>query len=135
MEAGSIAEAAAALPAHARALVTIGRKDVGVFFARRDLSGVARMIEPPACDVPDGWTVILERPPFTVEAEAALMAAHGITHLVSKNAGGIETAAKLVAAREKNIPVIMVRRPAKPDAPSYSRIEVLIPALRRSLSP
>ena len=115
-EVHNVAEAAAALPKGARPLVTIGRKDIAAFFARGDLSGVARMIEEPTCAVPEGWIVLRERPPFTLEREFNLLMAHGVTHLVSKNAGGEDTRAKLIAAREKNIPVIMIERPVKPVA-------------------
>ncbi len=126
-------EAAAALPAGARALVTIGRKEVEVFFARSDISGVARMIEP--VSAPAHWNVLLERPPFTVEAERQLMAREAISHLVSKNAGGAQTFAKIVAAREINLPVIMVERPVKPAVQSFETASDLVASLRLTISP
>jgi precorrin-6A/cobalt-precorrin-6A reductase len=39
---------------------------------------------------------------------------HRIDLLVSKNAGGMDTYAKLEAARELGLPVILVDRPALP---------------------
>lgn len=123
------------LPSGARALVTIGRKEIGPFFARRDISGIARMIEPPPGEVPVGWEVLLERPPFTAESEAALMIRHGVTHLVTKNAGGDATEAKLVAARQLHIPVVMIARPVKPEATSFATEQALTEAVRRVLSP
>ncbi len=134
IEVASAADAVAALPRRARAFVTIGRKEVAPFFARPDLQGVARMIEAPSVSVPAGWTLIQARPPFSLEEEARLLVQHGITHLVSKNSGGELTRAKIVAARERKIPVVMVARPAKP-APSYSSADALITALRQLLSP
>lgn len=131
----NITDAAAALPPGARPLVTIGRKEVVAFFARSDLTGVARMIEPPVTPVPQHWTLLLERPPFTIASERDLIIRHCISHLVTKNAGGEATRAKLVAAREKNVPVIMVERPEKAKTPSFSTIAALIPALRRLLCP
>jgi precorrin-6A/cobalt-precorrin-6A reductase len=127
------AEAVAALPSGARALVTIGRKEVSAFFGRGDICGVARMIEPVAA--PPGWTVLLARPPFTLESERALLARHGISHVVSKNAGGSQTFAKIVAAREKNLPVIMVQRPAKPAARSFADAAALAGAVASAVSP
>ncbi|MEP6826442.1 MAG: precorrin-6A/cobalt-precorrin-6A reductase, partial [Aestuariivirga sp.] len=44
---GSVAEVVQALPENANVAVTVGRKEIGAFFARTDLSGIARMIEPP----------------------------------------------------------------------------------------
>ncbi|MGH6854622.1 MAG: cobalt-precorrin-6A reductase [Aestuariivirga sp.] len=130
----SIADAVAALPGGARAFVTIGRKEIAAFFARPDLEGVARMIEPPVEIIPPRWTLLLERPPFSLDHELGLIDRYRITHLVSKNAGGEDTRAKLLAARERKIPVIMVARPVKPEAPPFSSVEALIPALRRMLS-
>lgn len=131
----SAAKAAAVLPYGARALVTIGRKEIRAFFARNDVAGVARMIEPPLSDVPDSWRLMLERPPFTLEHERELIIRHHITHLVTKNAGSEDTAAKLQAARELGIPVIMIERPPKPEAVYFSTAREMITAHRAMLLP
>lgn len=131
----SAAEAAAALPAGARVLLTTGRKDLEPFFSRADISGIARMIEEPPSDPPAGWRVLRERPPFTQAGEDALMAANGITHLVTKNAGGGATEAKLEAARKWRIPVVMIARPAKPDVPSFAALDNLMVVVEGVLSP
>ena len=119
------------LPPSARAFVTIGRKEIEPFFARADISGIARMIEPPSSAVPPHWHLILARPPFTVASERQLMADHGITHLVAKNAGGGQTQAKLVAAAESNVQVLMVARPLKAPVPTFATLQ----QLRKMLSP
>jgi precorrin-6A/cobalt-precorrin-6A reductase len=134
-EVPGMSQAMAALPKSAQVMLTIGRKELSLFLARPDLRGFARMIEPPGVELPDGWTLVLARPPFNVEAEKALMQKFRIGYLVTKNSGSEETEAKLIAARELKIPVIMVARPVKPKAPSYSLPEDLIPALRRALCP
>ena len=121
--------AVAALPFAARALLTIGRKEIGAFLARGDLSGVARMIEKPAVDLPPNWTLVLARPPFTIDAERELMAFHKTTHLVTKNAGGKLTVAKLIAARAQRIPVVMIERPQKPTAAAFGSASALVAAL------
>jgi precorrin-6A/cobalt-precorrin-6A reductase len=130
-----ILDAAAALPSGARALVTIGRKGIAHFFARGDLGGVARMIESPDIAVPQGWLLIQARPPFATENEIELIERHNITHLVTKNAGGETTHTKIVAAREKNIPVVIVTRPDKPASRTFSTVSALALALREMLSP
>ena len=53
------------------------------------------------------------------------MRSYAVTHLVTKNAGGHRTRAKLDAARELEIPVIMVQRPIKPDCETFSNVEAL----------
>ena len=135
MEVASAGAAAQALPAAARVLVTIGRKEIRPFFARTDVEGIARMIEPPAEAVPPGWQVLLQRPPFDVSSEIKLMQSHGITHLVTKNAGGGDTDAKLSAARQLAIPVIMIARPAKPEAICAADETTLIGLLLREHYP
>jgi precorrin-6A/cobalt-precorrin-6A reductase len=114
-----IASAVTALPNAARVLLTIGRKEISSFGERQDLSGVARMIERPLHDLPASWELLRARPPFDVDAERDLMVNHKITHVVTKNAGGKLTVAKLIAARGLRIPVIMVARPVKPAAPTF----------------
>ncbi len=124
----SIAEAVQLLPPNAIAAVTVGRKEVGAFFARGDLSGIARMIEPTAALVPKNWRMILQRPPFTVETESALLRGDHIEFLVSKNAGGARVA-KLDAAAQLAIPVVMIARPLKPPVPTFHGLEELLGSL------
>lgn len=131
----SAEEAARALPKGARALLTIGSKDISFFLVRKDIAGVARMIEALEQQFPPQWQVILERPPFTVEAEMQLITHHAITHLVTKNAGGAATFAKIAAARALSLPVVMIARPAKPDTARFPTVKELIPAVRRVILP
>ena len=57
---------------------------------------------------------ITARPPFSVESELELMKSEKIDFLITKNSGGAATQAKLLAARALQIPVILIRRPARP---------------------
>ena len=124
-----IKAAVACLPAGARIMLTIGRKEIAPFLARDDLSGVVRMIERTAIAVPAPWHLILARPPFKLEDETRLMITRGITHLVTKNAGGPQTEAKLQAARALGLRVIMIERPAKHKAPTFASAASLVAAL------
>ncbi|HEY7750264.1 MAG TPA: cobalt-precorrin-6A reductase [Aestuariivirgaceae bacterium] len=129
------AEAVTSVPRDARILLTIGRRQMQAFTQRTDLSGVIRTIERPSEPVGDRWLLLLARPPFTVESELSLMRQHRIDLLVTKNSGGDQTAAKLTAARSMRLPVIMIERPAKPQAPTAATPEelaVLICNLPRS---
>jgi len=54
--------------------------------------------------------------PFALDDEKALMQAHQVDALVSKNSGGHSTQAKLFAARQLAIPVLMFTRPELPPA-------------------
>jgi precorrin-6A/cobalt-precorrin-6A reductase len=129
----SMDEAVDALPAKAKVFVSTGRKGLGSLFARDDLSGVIRAIEPLAETVPARWTVQLERPPFSFQHEMELLKQHVITHLLTKNAGGGATATKLLAARALRIPVVMIARPVKPTSDCYSEVDALISAMLEPL--
>ncbi len=110
-----IGGAARALPQGARAFITTGRKELGPFADRTDITGIVRFIEP-VTELPPHLTQIIARPPFPVASELTLMREQAITHLVSKNAGGAGRA-KLDAAADLDIPVIMVARPPQPPGP------------------
>jgi precorrin-6A/cobalt-precorrin-6A reductase len=60
-------------------------------------------------------SVIAARGPFTLADERALFDAGRFDVLISKNSGGRATQAKLDAARERGMPVVMVGRPLLPD--------------------
>jgi precorrin-6A/cobalt-precorrin-6A reductase len=125
-EVADVAAAVAALEPGATAFVTIGRKELAAFAERSDVRVIARAIEPPDFALPAGWKLVLGRPPFTLEAEMALMRAEGVSVLVTKNAGGEATRAKLEAARALGLPVIMVARPAKPEGETAATVEAMV---------
>jgi precorrin-6A/cobalt-precorrin-6A reductase len=120
LEVANNVAAVSAIPPTARVLLTIGRKEVGPYFARSDITGIARMIEAVDMEVTANWQILLARPPFSVEEELRLLSDNAISHLVTKNSGGQETYAKLVAARMSGVAVIMIRRPPKPSVPTVA---------------
>ncbi len=134
IEVPDMAGAVAALgPVPRRVFLTIGRQELSAFAAAPDHAYLVRTIEPVgnALPVPD-VTPISARGPFSIDDEIALMRAHAIELVVTKNAGGNATDAKLAAARALNLPVIMVARPWKPDVPSVPDVGS---ALARLLDP
>ena len=97
-----------------RPLLTTGRQDLTTFTghpvcALLDL--VVRCVEPPEQSLPARTTVLLARGPYTLDSELALLRQRGIDVLVTKDSGGDHTRAKLDAARELGVPVVMVERP------------------------
>jgi precorrin-6A/cobalt-precorrin-6A reductase len=115
----SLAEAATELPrlGH-RVFLTTGRQGIAHFAPLDDCWFLARSVEPPSGTVPRHLEVLLDRGPFTVTGERELITRHRLDVLVTKDSGGAD--AKLVAARELGIPVLMVDRPPLPDAETVS---------------
>ena len=115
----SLAEAADVLPALGhRVLLTTGRLGLAAFAHLAQLHFVVRSVEPPEPPMPPDAEVLLARGPFTVADEAALLRKHRIDVVVTKDSGGAATAAKLTAARQAGVPVVVVRRPPLPDGVS-----------------
>ncbi|MFF1708687.1 cobalt-precorrin-6A reductase [Streptomyces sp. NPDC058268] len=121
-DAASLAEAAALLPALGRRVfLTTGRLGLAAFADERRLPDLAelhflvRSVEAPDPPLPRHTEVLLDRGPYTVEGETALLRDHRIDVLVTKDSGGAATAAKLTAARALAVPVVIVRRPRPPE--------------------
>jgi len=96
-----------------RALLTIGAGEVAAFSAVTGVRFLVRLVDPPRRPLPLRFCeVVIGRGPFTLANEWHLIARHAINVLVCKASGGAATEAKLVAARELSLPVVMVRRPA-----------------------
>lgn len=93
--------------------LTIGRQEVAAFEAVPDKRYLIRAVDPPEpMPALPRMSLILDRGPFTVESELALMRREVVEVVVSKNSGGRATDAKLEAARRLGLPVVMVERPA-----------------------
>lgn len=104
-----------ALPAEpARVFLAIGKQNLSPFLACSQHWYLLRLVDP-VLDLPAArGHVVLDRGPFTLQGDRALLQAHGITHIVAKNSGGAGAEAKLVAARELGLPVILIDRPHIP---------------------
>ncbi|WP_240506384.1 cobalt-precorrin-6A reductase [Thermoactinospora rubra] len=111
---GSLQEAAARLRAPARVFLTTGRRSLPVFTGRPGIWLLARSVDPPEPPIPPNVHVVLDRGPYTLEGELALIREHRLDVLVTKDSGGELTSAKLDAARLLGMPVIMVDRPPPP---------------------
>jgi len=108
----SLLAAAQALPSLGRRIfLTTGRNELAPFAGLDALWFLIRSVDAPEPPLPVRHEVVLARGPFAVTDEVSLMRQHQIEVLVTKDSGGEATAAKLVAARELGIPVVMVDRP------------------------
>ncbi len=113
-------QAAAAIDAP-RVLLTTGRQGLAAF-ADNPQWFLIRCVDPPAVALPRRHELLLDRGPYTLGGELGLIDAHRIATLVTKDSGGALTEAKLHAARERRLPVIVVRRPPRPDVATVREV-------------
>ncbi len=124
IEVESVAAAVPAIPASAeRIFVTIGRQQLAPFACLTDKWCLMRSIDPPDSSIllPPG-KLLLDRGPFSLARERELLQEYQIQAIVSKNSGGDATYAKIIAARELGLPVIMVQRQIVPEGELVSDV-------------
>ncbi|MGW4485164.1 cobalt-precorrin-6A reductase [Amycolatopsis sp. NPDC004368] len=115
--ADDLAHAAELLPGlGSRVFLTSGRQGLAAFAGLDALWFLIRCVDPPEPPLPAHHEVLLSRGPYEVDGERTLLREHRIDVLVTKDSGGAMTAAKLTAARELGLPVVVVRRPPRPAA-------------------
>jgi precorrin-6A/cobalt-precorrin-6A reductase len=110
-----VGAAASAIPPGVRVLLTTGRQGLAAFAHRDDAWFLIRCVDAPQPPLPPHHELLLARGPYTLQGELALVDTHRIDLVVTKDSGGAHTIAKLDAARDRDLPVIVVRRPRRPD--------------------
>ncbi len=107
--------AAQALRTALRVLMSIGRQELAAFTALTEPFFLIRAVDPPDPMPPFAKAqILLARGPFNLEDERRLLIDNRIDAIVCKNSGGTATDAKLAAARELGVRVIMLDRPPRP---------------------
>lgn len=107
-----------------RVFLTTGRQGLGAFRDRADTWFLVRCVDPPEPeDLPPHHELLLDRGPYTLEGELQLIDDHAIDVIATKDSGGDLTVAKLDAARERGLPVIVVRRPPGPDLETVDAVD------------
>lgn len=127
LDAAAEAVADARVSANGCVFLSTGAKDIEVFSRLRTVSFLVRLAEAPQAPLPlTRFELVVDRGPFAAAPERELFLAHGVELLVSKNSGGGATYSKLAAAREFQVPVVMVRRPdPEPGATVETTVEAL----------
>ena len=97
-----------------RVFLTIGNRGLEAFLDHTESFFLVRTIEKPHINPPANWTLIQDRPPYSIEHERDLMVRHAIDTLVTKSSGGSATAAKIGAATDLGVKIVQVARPASP---------------------
>lgn len=107
--------------------LAIGRMHIDLFAQQPRHHYLLRLVDTPDVTIPlPHHTVTVARGPFDMKGDIALMQAHNITHIIAKNAGGIGAVAKIDAARQLGLNVIMIDRPVRPIGTVARDIETVL---------
>jgi precorrin-6A/cobalt-precorrin-6A reductase len=107
-----------------RVFLALGRNEIAAFVAVPQHHYLVRSVDPvePPLAVPSA-AYIQARGPFREADDRALLAAHHIDVVVSKNSGGDAAYGKIAAARALGIAVILLRRPTLPEVPAVETVD------------
>ncbi len=120
------AEALGASPR--RVFLGIGRMQLAPFASHPQHFYLVRLVDPPRAPLPlPGAELIVARGPFDLAGDRVLLVNHRIDIVVARDAGGDGAFAKIEAARELGLPVVMVRRPL---IPARDKVETVGEVLR-----
>jgi precorrin-6A/cobalt-precorrin-6A reductase len=125
IEVADIASAVAALPVEpAHVFLAIGRQHIAPFVAKPQHAYTLRFIDAAEGPLPlPDAALIVSRGPFSVAGEIEMMRARRIEWVVARNSGGLGARAKIDAARELRLPVVMIKRPGLPERPRAENID------------
>jgi precorrin-6A/cobalt-precorrin-6A reductase len=132
VEVADINAAVAALPEKpTHVFLAIGRQHIAPFAAKPQHAYTLRFVDAPHGGLPlPDCEVIVSRGPFTLQGDRELMCSRDIECLVARNSGGAGARAKIDAARELGLAVIMIARPALPERLRVNSIEDVLARLR-----
>ena len=136
IEVADLAAAATALSdLGRRVFLTIGGRGLEAFAGLAHHHFLLRLVAAPAAPPPlRSYALLLARGPFTLAGERRILAEHAIEVLVAKASGGSATEAKLVAARECGLPVVMVSRRQKASGERVASVAAAIGWIEARLS-
>ncbi|GGH32915.1 precorrin-6A reductase [Cribrihabitans marinus] len=115
-----------------RVFLAVGRVHLDAFAAQPQHHYLLRLVDDPdAPPLPD-CTVIVDRGPFDLAQDTALLRAHRIDLVVSKNSGGSGARSKIDAARALDLPVLIIDRPELPERTELHEPERILDWLAHS---
>ncbi len=125
------AAAAAHIPSGAVVFLATGRQTLHRFANMTGRKLICRQIDKTEGDFPfEGGEYLIGRPPFSVEEEVDLFSRRKVDWLVVKNAGGLLSQSKLVAARQLQLPVLLINRPPLLNCPQVQTAKAALEWVR-----
>ena len=120
-------EASKTLPQNSVCFLAVGSQHLSPFVTRDDVRFILRTVDSPEEPLEfENHELITGLPSNSARDEQSILERHGVTHIVCRNSGGTGAYAKLSAARELSIPVIMISRPAPPEGKTFKKVEELL---------
>ena len=120
-------KAAQHIPLGSTVFLATGRQTLHRFDNMAGRKLICRQIDTSEGEFPfEGGEYLIGRPPFSIEEEIALFRRRKVDYLVVKNAGGMLSRSKLLAARQMQLPVLLINRPPVLDC---TRVETAKAAL------
>ncbi|QXT37051.1 cobalt-precorrin-6A reductase [Sphingomonas sanguinis] len=110
----------------ARVFLALGRQTIDNFASAPQHFYLLRFVDAAAPPALPRHHLVVDRGPFTLTGELALLREHRIQIVVAKNAGGSGARAKLDAARELGLPVVMIDRPFIPPRRQVSSVAAVL---------
>jgi precorrin-6A/cobalt-precorrin-6A reductase len=117
-----------------RPFLTTGRQSLSDFGSWADRDVLIRLVDPPSEPLPKRWTVILSRGPYSYSGERQILREHAVDVLLSKDSGGRQTIAKLDAASDLGIPVVIISRPELSPVRTFSTVAEAVAWCRAGLA-
>ena len=114
----------APIPPTARVFLTTGHHEIEALEDHPAFFLVRAINPPPA--LPRNHSLLLATGPFTLQNELELIERHRLTHLISKDSGGPD--AKLEAAAQRHLQVILIKRPPA-NGPAAATVEEVLQRL------
>lgn len=105
-----------------RPFLTTGRQSLPDFHPWASREVLVRLVDPPTIPLPQRWTLIMSRGPYSYAGERQVLTDHGIDVLMTKDSGGAHTVAKLDAAADLGIPVVIIARPERLQVPRLETV-------------
>ena len=111
IEVESLTEARDILPKNSRVLLALGSQYIDIFKTRSDVFFLVRMVDKPSTKLPlPNYKLLLGKPSSDWRQERAVLEDNNITHIICRNSGGKGAYAKIEAARELKMPIIIINQ-------------------------
>ena len=111
IEVKSLEQAKNAITKDSRVLLALGSQHIEIFASRSDVHFIVRMVDSPAQPLPLPDHEIVIGRPGDLRSEKTLLQSKRINLIVCRNSGGFGAYAKIEAARELRLPLIMIGQP------------------------